>query len=553
MGGGKSKRLNAPLRKNASAALFPILHDLGLQAALTHKGAFALYKTTQTAPKEIKVVVKLEGELTVEGLCAAVISRTSDSGDHFVKTKKQHSRLNFFSADPQTEGKSCRVIFIPSGGSFPAILKNFNEIAYISEVPVLPVHAILLEQMITRSRLTAAQVKPPGKGAARFTLKCLLASGGTSLHQLSPLWQSPEILTQVALHVHTLPDAKKHWIAHGIDPSIFTLPSAQQTPGEGTRDSDDDYDGCSDSNDKECPPAVVQAPNVAIQGPDHVGHSALTDAVKEDWITSGNDPSISIHPPSQPGPGEDANDVGNDEDDCPDCPPTAVPAPDISYEIVHTALTDVAARHVVSILMRGFGLECVLSGKAVYQLYSYGTTRVPEELQVLVLPPASIPLSEAWLTQQIAQRYPDLFKQKVKKRTLFYKFPPGIDLPRPFKAARTCRVEILLPGTLGLPHLSASDVVWIDNLPVIPFLASLLLKLETWAGEPKYANTQDVQYLLSLVPNLPVWVVRPWRERKLMSDEFQAKSELRVKKFCLDFQDFKPIWQMLGFEVEDVI
>ncbi|RXW23636.1 hypothetical protein EST38_g2238 [Candolleomyces aberdarensis] len=482
-----------------------------------------LYKQSSKSsnPQEIKVVVELEGELTVEGLCAAVISRTSDSGDHFVKNKKQHSRLDFFSADPQTEGKSCRVIFIPSGGSFQAILKNFNEIAYISEVPVLPVHAILLEQMITRSRLTAAQVKPPGKGAARFTLKGLLASGSTPLHQLSPLWQSPEILAQVALHVHTLPDAKKHWIAHGIDPSIFTLPSAQQTPGEATRDSDDDedYDGCSDSNDEERPPAV-RSPMSRSKG-----------------RITGNDAFISIHPPSQPGPGEDANDV----------------APDISYEIVHTALTDVAARHVVSILMRGFGLECVLSGKAVYQLYSYGTTRVPEELQVLVLPPTSIPLSEAWLTQQIAQRYPDLFKQKVKKRTLFYKFPPGIDLPRPFKAARTCRVEILLPGTLGLPHLSASDVVWIDNLPVIPFLASLLLKLETWAGEPKYANTQDVQYLLSLVPNLPVWVVRPWKERKLMSDEFQAKSELRVKNFCLDFQDFKPLWQMLGFEVEDVI
>ena len=49
---GDGKALNAVLRKNASEALFPILRDLGIQAALTHMAGFALHrKTTMKSAK----------------------------------------------------------------------------------------------------------------------------------------------------------------------------------------------------------------------------------------------------------------------------------------------------------------------------------------------------------------------------------------------------------------------------------------------------------------------------------------------------------------------
>ncbi|KAJ2931037.1 hypothetical protein H1R20_g6054, partial [Candolleomyces eurysporus] len=497
MGGGKFKRLYPLLRQNASAALFRILRELGIQAALTHKGALVLHQIAEHAPKEIRVVVNLEGELTVEGLCTAVVSRVGD-GYHFTKNKTQHTRLNFFSEDPQTERKSCRVILIPSGGSFPTIIKDFNEVVYISEVPVLPVHAIVLEQLIARTSLPVGSSF--GRAPAELARQCLLMSGDTPLQELSPLWQSPEILDQIARHVETLPYARKDWIARGIDPSIFTFPLSQQAPGGGTNEVDEDGRSDSGTSDRppaairvpnaaERPPAVVQAPNVALQGPDRVGHSVVTD---------------------------------------------------------------IAARDVVSILEE-LGFECAVSGSAACQLYSHGVTQFPEQLEVLVLPPASFSESQAWLKQHIAQKYPNLFKWKIRKEALFYKYQPKAVLPQRLRRDRRCKVEILLPGTPGQPHLSSSDIVCIDNLPVAPFLTSLLLKLETWADHPSPANARDVRHLVSLVPNLPVWLSRPWRERKLMSEEFQATSEFRVKKFCWFFLETKPIWQMLGFEVENVI
>ncbi|RXW23628.1 hypothetical protein EST38_g2237 [Candolleomyces aberdarensis] len=496
---GEKVKLYQLLRMSASAALFPILRDLGIKAAITQGAALVLHRIAHHGPKEIKVVVKLEDKLSVEDLCAAVVSRASDSGYHFTQKKKQPSRLNFLSEDPQTEGKVCRVTFIPSGGSFRTIIKDFNEVVYISGVPVLPVHVIVLEQLIARTYLPATT--PFGKAPAGFAHQCLLKSGAIPLQDLSPLWQAPEILDQIARHVQTLPNAKKDWIARGIDPSIFTYPLSQQAPGEGTNNVDGE-DGRSDSGASERPPAavrlpdaaehppaVVQAPNVALEGPDRVGHSAVTD---------------------------------------------------------------IAARHVISILGE-LGFECAVSGSAACQLYSHGATQFPEQLEVLVLPPAPFSQNQAWLKQHISQKYPNLFKCKRKKGILFYKYDPKIDLPRRLRGDRRCKVEILFPGTPGLPQLSSSDIVCIDNLPVAPFLTSLLLKLETWADHPSPANARDVEHLVSLVPNLPVWISRPWRERKLMSEEFQAMSELRVKRFCCSSLETKPIWQMLGFEVEDVI
>ncbi|RXW23635.1 hypothetical protein EST38_g2239 [Candolleomyces aberdarensis] len=487
MGGGKSQKLKAPLRRRASAALFPILRDLGIQAALTHKPALALHLNVENESPGVKVVVKHDGEFTIEDLCTTIVSHAGD-GYHFTRKQKH---LEFISADPQTKRKTCRVTLIPSGGSFPTILEDFSEVVYISDTPVLPIHAILLEELVTRSRLRVG--RPLAKGVAKFVDRCLRASDGVPLPQLSPLWQSPEILDQIAHHVQLLPDAKTLWIAHGIDASIFILPPLQQAPGEGANeaddDDDDDDDGRPNPSASERPPVAVQAPDVAIQGPDHVGHSAVTD---------------------------------------------------------------VAARHVVSILEE-LGFECAVSGSAAYQLYSHGETRLPQQLDILVLPPASFSQDQAWLKQQIFQKYPNLFKRKLEKGTLSYMFPHDIVLPQPFQATRRCRVEFVFPRPLGLPHFSSSDIVWIDNLPVMPFLTSLRLKLEIWAGQPRPANTRDVKHLLSLVPNLPVSVFRPWRERNSMSDEFQAKSEVLVKRFCRSFQDSKPIWQMLGFEVEDVV
>ncbi|KAJ2915185.1 hypothetical protein MD484_g5236, partial [Candolleomyces efflorescens] len=487
MGGGKSKRLNVVLRNDASTTLFPILSDLGIPAALTHEAALALHRSTQNAfknaSKEIKVVVKLTGELSIEGLCTAVVSHAR-GGCHFKRGTTENSHLDFISPDPQVGERICRVFFIQSGGTFPIILEDFDEIVHISEIPVLPIHAVLLEKLITRSRLPAPE--PWRSRDAKFAQQCLVASGGSSLQHLSPLWQTPEILDQVLQHAQKVPETRKRWIAFGFDPSILTP----------------------------LPPEPV-LPEVAKN--DEGGHAARSNAYKSKRPVPVANTRLNV---TIQGPGNG-----------------------------HTPVTDVAARRVVS-LLEDLGFLCALSGSSAAHVYSRGETRILERLDIIVLPPPSFSPTQAWLSQQLFQRDPNNFTYDPANETLFYNFDPDLVLPQPFQNDRTCKVELLLPGTPGVPRVPPSCIVWIADLPVVPFLTLLLYMLEKWGDQRnKRDNTRDLKRLLTLVPSLPVSVFRPWKERKLMSATYQAKSEVRVKKFCQTTLT-KPIWKMLGFEVE---
>ncbi|KAJ2911746.1 hypothetical protein MD484_g8669, partial [Candolleomyces efflorescens] len=487
MGGGKA--LNAVLRKNASEALFPILRDLGIQAALTHKGALALHLNTNRAAKEIKVIVNHEDNVTLEGICAAVLSprRSQCSNGYFTKSDGHLAhRLKFFPSDRAAEGKPCRVIFILNGGSSPTILEDFSEITRISGVPVLPIHAILLEQFIAHSRLpTPTRLS---KGTAKFISQCLVACGRTPLQQLSPLWRSLDILAIIPQHVQVDPKAKKDWIARGIDHSVFTTafsPSQDfpDVPDEAGRDIESDDDGSDRGASEDLSGIVQETLSVVPEEPDDHGH----------W---------------------------------------------------HSVVSDFAARQVVS-LLRGFGVECALVGSAASQLYSHGETPVPEQLEILALR-GYVSLSPSLLKQSLFQACPSQFEWK--KENLFYKFSG----PTFLRSNRKCKVEILVPNTANPLNLASSNIIWIDDLPVVPFLTLLLSKLQLWGNDNSPTNAVDILDLLLLVPDLPVFMLRPWAARKGMSEKFQRDSEVRVKRFCSksNFPEAGPTWEMLGFDIE---
>jgi hypothetical protein len=210
--------------------------------------------------QEIKVVVRHKGELTIEGLCTAVTSHPRD-GHHFKIHEGKRYQLDYTSADPETQGQICMVVFTQSGGPFPTILEDFNEIIRICEIPVLPVHAILLERLITRSRV--ATPGPLGKTVTNFVRRCLLASGGTPLPHLSPLWQSSEILGLIAQHVREVPGDLEHWITCGIDPSIFALSPSQGVSAEG----------------------ADEAPNVAATQATDLAHRVVTEIVAREVVS----------------------------------------------------------------------------------------------------------------------------------------------------------------------------------------------------------------------------------------------------------------------------
>ncbi|KAJ2915707.1 hypothetical protein MD484_g4707, partial [Candolleomyces efflorescens] len=418
MNDGKSKKeLKALLRENASSALFPILDDLEIRAALTHRAAFALHRNTRKAGKELKVVVNHKDGLTVGGVCTAVASHPR-GGDRFKIDEEKDYQLNYTSEDPEIQGELCTIVFILSGGPFPAVVQDFDEVIRICQFPVLPIHAILLERLVTRSRTAAPG--PLGK-------------------TMSPLWQSSEVLDMIFQYSQEVPGDVETWIACGIDPSTFV-----RSPSQGV---------------------------VPVEGADE---------------------TTTVTAPENKG-----------EDDG------------------HRVVTEIVAREVVYIL-QDFRFECAILGSAASQLYSNGDTRVPEQLDILILPTASFTDRQGWLKQRIFRRDPSQFEWHAQSKSLFYKFQPDVVLPPRFQGDPRCKVEILIPGTASL---ASSDIVWIDDLPVIPFLALLLSKLQTWGNDTKRATARDVKNLLSLAVTLPVSQFRPWRERDLMSNESQAASE----------------------------
>ncbi|KAJ2929312.1 hypothetical protein H1R20_g7788, partial [Candolleomyces eurysporus] len=486
-----SKRLlNSLLRKNAVASLFPILRDLGLQAALSHKAAFALHEDSLNAPKEIRVVVEHKPDLILEDLYRDVVSY---DGYHFSIEFGKNLHLRHDSKDPKAQGKVCRVYFVQSGGAFPTVLEDFATVVHIADTPVLPLHAILLEEIVAQSRLQPP--RPLKKGVANMIHKWLIATDLTPLEQFSPLWQSPEILTQIERHASRVPGAQEQWIIRGVGRHIFPAPSPATT--------------------------IEQVLAPILPGD-----------------SEGNDES-----------------VGSDFNALVGPPDIAAPPLNVVIQTPRYTVIDIAARQVVFILGGlGFNL-CAIVGSAASKLYSHGEAREPEKLDVLVLTPVSSSQDQAcqWLKQQISLKDPTQFqfKHNSKKGKLSYKIHPDIVPPRRSRGnSRKCEVEISLPSAMGFPYLSPHDIVWIDNLPVIPFLTLLLSKLGIWPHHSKGALAGDVKQLLLLVPNLPLSVFRPWRERKLMAVEFQAASEVRVKRFCSTFPETSPTWRMLGFDVE---
>ncbi|RXW16459.1 hypothetical protein EST38_g9385 [Candolleomyces aberdarensis] len=412
---------------------------------------------------------------------------------------------------------------------------------------------------------------------AKFIHKTLLACDRTPLQQLSPMWQSPEILYQIARHIEILPGSKTDWISRGIDPFTFTvaLSTLPQAPDE---DEGEGEDGGSDVNasvkEKSKAPQVhcdqppVQEP--LIEHRQSPSSSKLFNPAqgKAAPLVFGSleriDPIQMTRLPTASTLTSGATSKGSDHHQQ---TPIFTPGPQAPAPVtnVNSAVTmaKFLARVVIKVLQE-LDLECAIFGSTACQLY--GNARSPEDLDVLVLPPASFSHDTEWIKYQIVQRRPRMFKLTPGRspgatyHVLIFSFgvygDPMVALKKYWKS----EVDIFLPGTMHLPRLTSRDITWKEGLPLLPFLTLLLQKLQGWgdhleSSEPNkfkkhVVDSQDIAGLLSLSESLPLTISRPWRERYLMSDEFQAASSARVKKFCRIFPATKPAWSTLGLDVE---
>ena len=121
-----------------------------------------------------------------------------------------------------------------------------------------------------------------------------------------------------------------------------------------------------------------------------------------------------------------------------------------------------------------------------------------------------------------------------------------------------CKVDILIPGIMHLPALTDVHITWNGGLPNVPFAVLLLHKLQGWDdhrhmhSEPKkYAkrlvDAQDLQLLLEMREHVePLEASRPWSDRALFSEEFEALCLPRVRDFITLYPAAREGFRLLG-------
>jgi len=128
---------------------------------------------------------------------------------------------------------------------------------------------------------------------------------------------------------------------------------------------------------------------------------------------------------------------------------------------------------------------------------------------------------------------------------------------------RSCKVDILVPGLLSIPNVPPSRLMRMEpfeDIPVMPFLALLLLKLRGWTDhladtrrrmrEKATVDEEDIDKLLELAVEeygahldndtcqwMPGW--------------FVEEAVDRVKQYVDAWPDSEDYWSKLGFPVGD--
>lgn len=125
---------------------------------------------------------------------------------------------------------------------------------------------------------------------------------------------------------------------------------------------------------------------------------------------------------------------------------------------------------------------------------------------------------------------------------------------------RTCKVDILVPGpgALNIPDIPVQRIVYthVPNIPVMPLLAMLLLKLQGWTDhrdstrrdmrEKQYVDVEDIDQMLEIA--VESYGVR-LREERWLPSWFIRRGRNRVKEYVEEFPESAEYWNQIGFRV----
>jgi len=214
-----------------------------------------------------------------------------------------------------------------------------------------------------------------------------------------------------------------------------------------------------------------------------------------------------------------------------------------------------AARATISALQM-HDLRSCLFGSAACTLYGM-KNRIPEDVDVIVLSEKSTDDIKHLLVSTNKKFF--LFRSKRSGiLRLRYRLYPG---PRGSKP-RSCKVDILTPGIISIPRIPAHRIVYVErfpDLPLVPFLALLLLKLRGWEDNresnkrykrwKQYRDKKDIDELLALaVEEFDSFLHR--RRERWMPRWFLLEARARVCNFVERYPDSTYLWNEIGFDVE---
>ncbi|RDB18619.1 hypothetical protein Hypma_014709 [Hypsizygus marmoreus] len=200
------------------------------------------------------------------------------------------------------------------------------------------------------------------------------------------------------------------------------------------------------------------------------------------------------------------------------------------------------------------GLDACLFGSAACAIYGM-ENREPNDIDVVVL------------TDQDPEEIKDLLISNNDKFFLVPSRNPQntyqvlwFTLPSPRFESRTCKVDILIPGLLSIPNIPTRRLEYIDpfhDIPVVPLLALLLLKLRGWTDHlidsrahmrnKVEEDEEDIDEMLHLaVEEYGVNL----RTEKWMPRWFVREARERVRQYVETWPDSADRWSELGFSVE---
>ncbi|KAL0957903.1 hypothetical protein HGRIS_000084 [Hohenbuehelia grisea] len=190
--------------------------------------------------------------------------------------------------------------------------------------------------------------------------------------------------------------------------------------------------------------------------------------------------------------------------------------------------------------LKQLGMQGYLVGGVACQIY--GTSRVPNDIDVVVLTEET----QEEIKRGLVATDPRFYLVAAKTpgatyKVLWYKISSDLHL----YSRRSCKVDILRTGIMDIPPVPTSRFVYRtpSDIPIMPFMPLLLLKLQAWTHhrmalkqylvDKQHVDVRDIEQLLRIGAQMGGSV----ESESWLPASFVSVARTRVEGFVAKFPD----------------